>query len=238
MRIIIPSKGRAGKMTTQDVFKVDAVYCPMNEIEEYNKAYPKLSLVGVPDNIKGITPTRNFILDNETDSHLIMVDDDVEYFFVFENLETLKIDDWGRIKLLFENMFVMAEEIGTNLWGLQLATDPKFYRHYSPFSLSSIVVANLFGMIKGVQRFDERLVVKEDYDYSIMSMYRHRKILKFQKYGVKVQHLTNQGGCVSYRTREVEEQAYQTLLKKWGSKIIKRQDNKNFLVARIPLKGI
>ena len=73
-------------MTTQNVFEVDVVYCPMNEIEEYNKAYPKLNLVGVPNNIKGITPTRNFILDNETDSHIIMADDDVEYFFTFEKL--------------------------------------------------------------------------------------------------------------------------------------------------------
>lgn len=238
MKICVPSKGRAGQMTTQKVFPVDAIYCPANEVGDYAKAYPGTNIVGVPEEIKGITPTRNFMLNDCKDKHIIMVDDDVEYFFVFEKLNVYKVDDWGRIKLLFENMFVMAEEIGTNLWGLQLATDPKFYRQYSPFSLTSICVANLFGMINDGQRFDERFVVKEDYDYSIMSLFKHRKILKFQKFGVKVQHLTNAGGCVSYRTREVEERAYQDLKKKWGSRIIQRQGNKNFVRVQIPLKGI
>lgn len=238
MRIIVPSAGRAGQMLTHKVFKVDAVYVPMAEVKDYQTAYPDLTIAGVPDEIKGITKTRNFMLNAETDKHLIQVDDDVEYFFMFENAQVLKIEDWGRIKLLLENMFIMAEEIGANLWGLQLANDPRFYREYSPFSLTSICVANLFGMINDGQRFDERFIVKEDYDYSIMSLYKHRKILKFQKFGVKVQHLTNEGGCVAYRTREVEEEAFQLLKKKWGSRVVKRQGNKNFVRVHIPIRGI
>lgn len=238
MKICVPSKGRAGIMTTQKVLNVDEVYVPSSEFDSYKLHHPELNIISVPDYIKGITPTRNYILEHCQDKHIVQVDDDVEYFFLFEKATIYRIEDWERVRLLFENMFIMAEELGTNLWGLQMANDPRFYREYSPFSLTSICVASLFGMINDGQRFDERFVVKEDYDYSIMSLYRHRKVLKNQKYGVKVEHLTNAGGCVSYRTREVEEEAYQELRKKWGSKIIKRQGNKNFVRVHIPFKGI
>lgn len=225
-------------MTTHQMIGVDRVYVPESEVAEYALAYKGLVIVGVPDEIKGITPTRNYILEQETDKHIVQIDDDVEYFFRFEGVKTYKIFDRGRIKLLFENMFVMAEDLGTNLWGLQLATDPKFYREYSPFSFGSIVVANLFGMINDGQRFDERFIVKEDYDYSLQSLYKHRRILKNQKYGVKVKHLFNSGGVVSYRSKETEENAYKLLLKKWGRRIVRRNNNKNFVRIIPPINGI
>jgi len=238
MKIIVPSKGRAGIMTTNQVIDVDKVYVPRIEALDYKEAYPDPKIVDVPDSIIGITPTRNYILENEEDPHIIQVDDDVEYFFRFEGVKSYRITDKKRIRLLFENMFVMAEEIGTNLWGLQLGTDPKFYREFSPFSLGSIVVANLFGMINDGQKFDERFIVKEDYDYSLQSIHKHRKVLKNQKYGVKVKHLFNQGGVVGYRSLQTEENAYQLLLKKWGRKIIKRNPNKNFVRIIPPIAGI
>ena len=238
MKIIVPSKGRAGLMTTNQVIDVDKVYVPESEVKDYEAEYKNLEIVGVPDSIKGITRTRNYILESEEDKHIVQIDDDVEYFFRFEGTKVFKIFDKGRIKLLFKNMFVMAEELGTNLWGLQLATDPKFYREYSPFSMGSIIVANLFGMINDGQRFDERFIVKEDYDYSLQSMYKHRKVFKNQKYGVKVKHLFNSGGVVSYRSRQTEEDAYNLLLKKWGNRIIKRNNNKNFVRVIPPIKGI
>ena len=58
--IAIPSKGRAGIVTTTDIFKTAVLYVPESEIEQYRPFYKKI--IGVPDEIKGITATRNYIL--------------------------------------------------------------------------------------------------------------------------------------------------------------------------------
>ena len=62
--------------------------------------------------------------------------------------------------------------------------------------------------------------------------------LRFMKYGIDVIHLTNEGGCVSYRTKEVEMDAYNILKNKWGNKVVRLQNNKNFLTMKSPRKGI
>lgn len=238
MKIYIPSKGRAGKVTTIDVLGgIDAtIVCPLSEAEEYKKYYK--SVLACPDEIKGITATRNWILNNTNERWNLQIDDDAEGVYYYEGCAMKRLKTKEEVAKLFLNMFVLAEDMGTNLWGLQLAGDKKFYREYSPFSLSSVIGANLFGIVNDGQRFDERLRVKEDYDFCLMSLYRHKKVLRNNKYFIRVAHLTNAGGCVGYRTRETEHEAYRVMLKKWGNNIIKLADTRTFLKVVPPIRGI
>jgi len=234
--VYIPSKGRAGKVTSHKLFLDSTIICPNDEVNDYKKHHNKV--IGVDINIKGITKTRNWILENIKDKWHIQVDDDAISFYKHENGKTNNFIDKNKIHKILTNQFYIADGWGLKAWGLALASDYKFYREYQPFSTQKMVGANIIGIIKNPIRFDERLKVKEDYDYSMQHIEKYGGILRYMKYGIDVIHLTNQGGCVSYRTKDIEMNAYETLKKKWGTKIVILTNNKNFLRLKSPRKGI
>ena len=235
-KVYIPSMGRAGKVTTHELFMESHIVCPNREVIEYKK-YHK-NVIGVDDNIKGITNTRNWILDYNKDNYHIQVDDDALSFYSFEKGKLQKFINVDKINNIIENQFRLCDEWGLKLWGFALAADYKFYREYSPFSTQGVIGANIVGIINTPLRFDARLKVKEDYDYAMQHIAKYGGALRFMKYGIDVIHLTNEGGCVSYRTKEVEMDAYNILKNKWGNKVVRLQNNKNFLTMKSPRKGI
>ena len=81
--VYIPSKGRAGRVTTSELFYESVIVCPESEVSEYKKHHEKV--LGVDDTVKGITATRNWILNNTEDEWHIQVDDDALSFHSFEN---------------------------------------------------------------------------------------------------------------------------------------------------------
>ena len=234
--VYIPSKGRAGKVTSHKLFLDSTIICPDSEVELYKEHHEKV--IGVPDEVKGITPTRNWILNNMTDEWMIQVDDDARSFHKYAGGKLVTFVDPKRIDILLNTMFCMSEDIGFKAWGLAMAADYKFYRTFAPFSTQGVVGANILGIIKNDLRFDERLKVKEDYDYSMQHIFKYGGILRTHRFGIDVVHLTNEGGCVAYRTKDVEMEAYGVLLKKRGKGVVKFQNNKNFVKMRSPRKGI
>lgn len=248
MFIAIPSKGRARMITSHrllgDAADCAVIFCPASEVEEYTRHIPGIPVIGVPDTVKGITRTRNWILDFARDAGerwVVQIDDDAIRWTYFEGdfpAPGIPVRD-DRKRALLENMFEMAEDLGTNLWGFQVSYDPKFYREYSPFSLTSVVVGNLMGIINDGQRFDERLPLKEDYDFSLQSLYRHRRVLRCNKYAWGVAHHDTPGGCKTYRSFAAEREAIRVLQCKWGPKIVRVHPKKPYEIrCQVPIPGI
>lgn len=248
--ITIPSKGRAGKVTSHRLLQGGCLeyvklFVPQAEAQDYALAHPEIGVVPVPDTIKGITPTRNFILDFCAGHDIrwnLQIDDDALYFNYFEGgigTPGIALPDERKLDLLV-TYFEMCEDLGTNLFGFNVSGDKKFYREYSPFSMLSVVVGNLMGIVVDDQRFDERLKVKEDYDFSLQSLHRHRKIIRSNKYVWRVEHHDTEGGCKSYRTLQVEKDAIEILRQKWGKKIVRPHFRKGEYEIRVqvPLNGI
>ena len=75
-QIAIPSKSRAGLMTSHEIFKSAVIYVPENEVKQYSIYSNKI--IGIPIEVKGITETRNWILKNN-DCNIFFLDDDFEY---------------------------------------------------------------------------------------------------------------------------------------------------------------
>ena len=235
-KVYIPSKGRAGKVTTHKLFPQAIIVCPESEKSSYLEFHEQV--LGVADSVKGITRTRNWILENVKDEWHVQVDDDALSFHLFEAGKMATFIDPEKINRIVDNQFNLCSGWGFKAWGFSLAADYKFYREFTPFSTQSVIGANIIGIIKNPLRFDERLRVKEDYDYSMQHIAKYGGVLRSLKYGIDVVHLTNEGGCVAYRTEESELEAYQILRKKWGDKIVQRQMNKNYIKMRSPRRGV
>lgn len=243
--IAIPSYKRPDDCITAKNFKQGIIFCHKFEVAEYKK-HNKNKIIAIPDELagKGMAVIRNFILDNIKTEKVVLLDDDIKQFGYYENLEMFLMTE-NEVYNLFENNFIMCEEAKTKLWGVNLQSDKKFYREYSPLSLSSVILGPCMGIIKDKDiRFDDRLGLKEDYDYSIQILRKFRKILRFNKYHYVSAHIKKKGGCASYRTMKKEEEQAVLFQKKWGRNIvtIQRKTQGGNLsinpVVRIPIRGI
>jgi hypothetical protein len=76
MIIAIPSKGRAGETKTDKLLRSGVLFVPNSEVNQYRRT--SANVVGVPDEVKGITKTRNWILKNCGQERVVFIDDDVK----------------------------------------------------------------------------------------------------------------------------------------------------------------
>ena len=238
--IYIPSYKRPTDCLTARVFKSAVICCHEFEAEEYRKNNTNKILV-MPDSIcgQGMAKIRNWIVDHAEEEYIVLMDDDIASMGYYEGKQRYEYSDeeW---QAFIVNAFVMCEEAGTVLWGVNLLEDKKAYREYSPFSFLSIVLGPCMGIIlRGNNiRFDEELGLKEDYDYALQVLNKHRRILRFNKVHYRGKHIKGSGGCIAYRTSEKEEQQRKRFQEKWGSRIVKFKQGDINPIIQVPINGI
>lgn len=240
----VPSYKRAGKVKTGK-WLTSAILCVHEfEADEY-KEKEKNKLLIIPDDLKGnMAKVRNFILDNSVHDVTCMLDDDISEvgFYEFDEIsEKMKFNKitQGDLFLKIDEWRGQSEDLGTILFGMNLQSDPKFYREYSPISLQSPVLGTFCCILKTNLRYDERLGLNEDYDFALQVLQKHHKILRWNKYSYKADHLTMAGGCGAYRVLDEEKAQAEIMISKWGKKIVS-YDFKKSTNPRIrsPFKGI
>lgn len=238
MKIVIPSYKRANDCKTALYLPNAIILANESEVELYRKNY-KNEVVGMPDEKGGnMARVRNFILDKFKGEDIVMVDDDIKYFGYWENKEEYMVlaDYFYEI---CERNFEMTRDLKTVLWGVNLLTDKKAYREYSPFSFSSIVFGSCMGICKENDiRFDERLGLKEDCDFSVQVLNKYRKILRLNKFHYWAEHKSKKGGCADYRSVEKEKEQMMLFVKKWGRNIVKFNEKDINPIITVPIRGI
>ena len=226
MLIVSPSYKRADDVKIRGWFFDITLAVHEFEAEEYKEKQGG-NLMILPDSTRGnMAKVRQYILDQAgEDEWVVMMDDDVEEFGYFGKAE--QKENWmpyDRDEFLdFLNMGCnLAEEVGTNLWGVNVSFDPRFYREYTPIALSSPVLGTFCVQkkTKGIS-YDMRLGLKEDYDIFLQHLHKFHKVLRINRNYYRAAHLTVAGGCGVYRNMDQEKKQAEIFTKKWGTKVIK-----------------
>jgi hypothetical protein len=108
---------------TQTVLPDCSVFVPALEAEAYRKAGAR-NVGAVPNEVQGITQTRNWILQNTRDRWVVMIDDDVRTHGYVKLLEraSMKVTlDAAQWLAEFRKIFEVTEGAGYRIWGV--ATD-------------------------------------------------------------------------------------------------------------------
>lgn len=243
--IVIPSYKRADACPTADYLSEAVVAVHEFEADDYRESLDN-EILEIPDDLQKteMSTIRNWILDNTDPEEVLMMDDDIRHIGMFEQGEKHQLSE-EEVYHLVDQGFRMARELGTTLWGVNLQSDRKFYREYTPFSFSVVVLGPFMGIIKDPDiRFDERLGLKEDYDYSLQVLKKHRRILRYNKYHYKARHIEDDGGAATYRTMKKEQDQARLLEQKWGSDIVdinRETQNGNMTInpiVHVPISGI
>lgn len=214
MIVAIPSKGRAGKVRSQAILPSASVFVPKLEAAAYRKAGAK-NVVEVPDTVRGITATRNWILKHTKDRRVVMIDDDVRahgFTRLYERHavhEPLDEKTWlGEFVKLFE----ITEQLGFRIWGTRTDSATRAAYPYFPFRFRSYVTASCMGIINaGRVAFDETYPVKEDYELCARCITEDGGVLSAQYLFWQNTHYHDPGGCHDYRTEQMERDAIKRL---------------------------
>lgn len=210
-----------------------------DEVEEYEEKEGGEIWV-LPDETKGnMAKVRNWILEQgwKKDKWLLMMDDDVRGVYYFERKDRRSFRDEEDFEGWVCNGFEMTEDLGAKLWGVNLSDDRRFYRETTPFSLISVVLGTFCGVLPNPLRYDERIYLKEDYDYALQHLQRYHKILRFNKFFYVAEHKDMSGGVTSVRSMEKEREHMKRLQRKWG-KIVRVQEGDINPIIKVPIKGV
>jgi len=247
MKIFSPSYKRSEGVKTHLLIP-DVIYCVAeNEKKDYLKH--GYNIETMPNEVNGnIARVRNYMLKHFVKDKGIIIDDDIEGLKMWTKkygvITTIDIED---IEEFIEQGFNLCKEFGARLWGINILGDKGSYREYTPFSLTNPISASFMGFLKTDLKFDERIPLKEDYDYCIQNMNKYRKVLRLNYIHMIKKDHKNLGGCADYRTIEKEKEQLKILQNKWGKNIVKndfKASNKRKEsfdinpILKIPINGV
>jgi hypothetical protein len=223
--VAIPSKGRPTGVKSQKLITSAVVFVPEYEVRDYESAGVR-NVVGVPAEIRGITRTRNWILDNVEDSRVVFVDDDlkvqgwVEFYAHTMKHRKLTEEVW---LAEWEKLFDVAEEMGFRIWGTSTDGAPRSVYPWKPFIWHTYVTASCMGILNDERRtrFDESFPVKEDYELCLRCIKEDGGVVGARYLYWVNSHWTDEGGCRDYRTQEMEREAIERLMKMYPGLIRK-----------------
>jgi hypothetical protein len=238
MLIAIPSKGRAGKTTSQKIFPNATWFVPESELHQYKDIYK--NIVGVPINIKGITATRNWILKNSKNKWVVFIDDDVENAGYTKLHETKS----QKIEIKQENiwlnefikLFDITEQLNYKIWGIKTEAAPRSVYPYKPINLKSYITASCMGIINdGEYYFDEDFKVKEDYEICLRHIVNKGGILAARFLHWENNHWDKDGGCKDYRTIQIEKNCIKKLIEMYPGMIRSAKRKANIFTIQLNL---
>ena len=214
MKIYVPSYKRAGDVLTRKVIPDSILAIHEFEKDDYKEKEGGELLI-IPDELRG-----NIAIGYHEDCS----QHDMDY---------------NRLLDFIDNGYSMCEELDCRLWGINLQSDPKFYRERHPITFLGAVLGTFSCHFKPELRYDEGLFLNEDYDFFLKNIKKYRKVLRFKKYYYVADHLNKAGGCGSYRLKDTEIEQAKIMQKRWGSKVFRFDINRSTNgIVNVPLKGI
>ena len=231
MLIAIPSKGRAGLVKSCKILVNAVLYVTKGEYHQYINLYK--NVIAIPNNIIGITATRNWILKNTQERWVVFIDDDVKNAGWIKLLER-KTKHIGEKKESFwinefKKAFQICEQLNYKIWGVKTESASRSVYPYSPIRLRRYVTASCMGIINdGEYYFDESFPVKEDYEICLRHIKNKGGIFGIDYLYWENEHWGKDGGCKDYRTQKMEKDCIKKLIKMYPGMIrsVKRKANK------------
>lgn len=217
IKIFILSRGRSSSIITHKLIPSADVIVPVCEKILYEKKLGKTVLT-YPDEIKGLSKLRNYILDTYDEETIIMADDDI---FSCKNIEFnlyTPINKPEDILRLLTSTARITKDLGKSVFGYKTTWDIRHYDNTNPFRFNSWI-GTLVGIVGRRFRFDEHNMFKVDADYCLQALKEDRIIINDCRYSFMSKQIKNTGGNLSFRTKELIEQEKMYLKCKWGSHI-------------------
>lgn len=220
MKLFIHTCGRAGRQVTRDRFPDSLrkkTWLVVQDKEKHHYVYPRLMVL--PPGIERLSPTRQWILENSDDPHVVLLDDDLAFFEreparegapnTAHSLGTLYDEAVGRpfqeMERFLEQGFlhcgISAREGNNHTDGdtKQIGRMMRCLGYNAPKVLSAGA------------RFD-RIDTKQDFDMTLQLLRKgHPNIISFKFAQGQMGGSGAKGGCATYRDEAMMDRCAQEL---------------------------
>jgi hypothetical protein len=219
--IAIPSKGRANLITSQKIFKSAILYIPENELMQYS--IYKNKIVTIPNEIKGITATRNWILKN-SDKNIFFLDDDLQYGGYIERTDlkykVKRVTEEEVYINEIEKLFEISRQCNSKIFGFFTVGNNLTNYSYNPFLFNGVCLGSCMGIINdGTYYFDESFEVKEDYELTLRHLVERGITVRSNILFMQHEHTQLRGGCRDSKRIDKEKSAIKRLIKMYPGMI-------------------
>lgn len=204
---------------------------PESEKELYE--HTGLEINTVPDEIIGLGPLRNWVLDNYKEHVIIMADDDISHVWINSRKKGVKITDPETIFQLLVNTAQCAVDLRTSCFGFSQVWDVRKYNATEPFDLAGWV-GGVIGVVGRDIRFIDHMF-KVDVDFCLRVLMKDRILWKDNRFSFVQKRDKNLGGNSLFRTAERVEKELTYLEHRWG-KYFKRRLSKAGEITNIRVK--
>lgn len=194
-------------------------------------------IITTPDSIQGLGRLRNWCLDNFNEPSVIMIDDDISYFYRLTGPKTEAVTDPDEVLQILVNTCIMARDAGAKVFGFS-QTDIRKFKGYEPFSLCAWI-GTIIGVNGRKYRFrDDKF--KVDIDFCLQNLLVERIVWMDNRYYASNNKDNNRGGNAKFRTEEDYNKSIDSLKQKWGACINVRdyQNQKRISIAFTRKQGL
>ena len=126
-------------------------------------------------------------------------------------------------------------QTGAMLGGAAPTSNPFYANVAKPVHPSAFIVGDFIVVAAGCGlRFDEKMTLKEDYDYTLQHLMQFGSVARRDDVLMSFLHRTNAGGAVEVRTAELEQENIAYLKAKWPQFIADNPRRPNEILLKLP----
>ncbi len=219
IHVAIKSYNRPDGVSTIEIAPFAKIWVPETQAEAYRNNYGLEAIISIDPALDGNCAKKNNAILNYSDcKRTLILDDDINRICYFEDGDRIGMDP-DSFKAMIEHHFRLAEDAGVKLWGINQTSDPMAYRTMTPFSFLAPILGPFNGHIDPDLRYDERVFLKEDYDFWLQNIQKYRRTLRSNKYHYFHAHgFGKAGGLSETRSMDLEHEHADRMVKKWGKK--------------------
>lgn len=226
LRVVIPSRGRPhviGRAALR-LFPAATVTVPESQMEHYaglatasgERLIPPERLIPHPDDVRGIAPIRQWVLDHFDDECLVMAADDVYDLVFLVHYVPRRMSRPDVVAQVVTNAANVAYGIGAPVFGFNQAWDVRKFRPFEPFTLNSWV-GGVIGIIGRDLQYDTNLRLRADIDFCLQALLHKRLTFVELRFSFLHRRFGVTGGNAASRSSRRNEDEIAYLQRKWGS---------------------
>lgn len=239
LRVVIPSRKRVRVLAAGalSLFPYATVTVAQSEMDDYGPLCRDRDVELIPhaDNITGIAPIRQWVLDTLDEECILFVDDDVYKIRSALGYRGMDLTDAGVARSIVESAATIAKGIGTAFFGFnQAGGDVRKFRPYKPFLLNSWA-GGVVGIIGRDVRYDTALLLRADIDFTLQTLQHKRVTFVDNRYSFVHRRFGLTGGNATNRSSERNKAEIAYLQRKWGEYLdVRDVKSTTRLIVRVP----
>ena len=228
---VILSHKRADKVLTKKAVANCLLCVPQSQADEYAEHNPELELLIHPDDIIGISPKRQWVLDKLGDC--FQLDDDLNgilrVYIPKEHTYPIKLTPQEAYGLI-QDTYEIAKELRCGIFGFNKSANPICYSGAKPIQHNTFINGAALGFISGRNISfpqDFLKLIGEDHYINFLNAYYNRYSYVDTRFGISAKQTNAQtGGCADFRTDEIRKQSFIYLKKCFGDCFVPKNKHK------------